>query len=676
MLCIDAVEISTSGGHYLALDMPAAPYPLAGEPRDVVDDVARLGGFGAPAHPDSPKPELRWHEWDAPFPGMEIVNPDTGWRATAQDAGWEPKLRLMDRLFSYPFRPAESMASFVAASPENLARWETLTRRRSVIALAGADAHAKLALKSSEPGDNRFSVALPSYQASFETLSVHVRPDAALSNGAGDAAADAAAILHGIRAGHLYIAVDGLASPPSFTFTADSGGKTAGEGDTVAAGSPTSLHVRSNAPSTYTTTIWEGNQPINTSREPDITVKASGAPAVYRVEIRASQPLWLMSNPIYVRSSALEQDQLPDRAPATQTTSILEGRTATAWRVEHDRESTAVLDKTPGDSLRLTYQLATGRSPQNAALLTEIPGGVGSSTRLTFTARADRPMRVSVQLRTGLSGMPEERWQRSVYLDATDRDQVVRFDDLTPVGNPRTSRPALNEIRYVLFVVDTTNTKPGRRGRSGSAAPSSRALDVATFSLCSDREDQVHRGRTEENVRRPRGQGRREQAADSQRREHTQRNPVHHREHDADADAIERAAASGGDGKRHRDERHDHGHEGERDHGVEGDHRRHGIGAARAKPHDVLAELRIRHLRGVLGNIAFEVRRRQHGEHALGERLILHRDVLGAVSPHGIELTLPAAAGQPAIHRPREYDFVGVGGPLQAPDAFIDVIHP
>ena len=66
VLCLDGVEISTTGGHYVVLDMPAAPYPLAGEPRDVVEDVRRLGGFGIAAHPDSPKPELRWSDWDAP----------------------------------------------------------------------------------------------------------------------------------------------------------------------------------------------------------------------------------------------------------------------------------------------------------------------------------------------------------------------------------------------------------------------------------------------------------------------------------------------------------------------------------------------------------------------------------------------------------------------------------
>ena len=38
VLCVDAVEISTNGGHYIALDMPAAPYPLGGEPSAVVED--------------------------------------------------------------------------------------------------------------------------------------------------------------------------------------------------------------------------------------------------------------------------------------------------------------------------------------------------------------------------------------------------------------------------------------------------------------------------------------------------------------------------------------------------------------------------------------------------------------------------------------------------------------
>ncbi|MCY3846760.1 MAG: PHP domain-containing protein, partial [Acidobacteria bacterium] len=60
VLCLDGVEISTDGGHYMALGLPQAPYPLGGDAAGVVEDVARLGGFGIVAHPASPKPELAW----------------------------------------------------------------------------------------------------------------------------------------------------------------------------------------------------------------------------------------------------------------------------------------------------------------------------------------------------------------------------------------------------------------------------------------------------------------------------------------------------------------------------------------------------------------------------------------------------------------------------------------
>ena len=110
VLCLDGVEISTSGGHYAAFDMPASPYPLAGEPRDVVEDVRRLGGFGIVAHPDSPKPQLAWTDWSAPFDAIELLNPDTSWRRLAAASGWTTKRRLLTALLDYPWRAPEVMA--------------------------------------------------------------------------------------------------------------------------------------------------------------------------------------------------------------------------------------------------------------------------------------------------------------------------------------------------------------------------------------------------------------------------------------------------------------------------------------------------------------------------------------------------------------------------------------
>ena len=105
VLCLEGTEISTSGGHYIAIDMPAAPYPLAGEARDVVEDVKRLGGFGIAAHPDSPKLELRWREWSAPFDAIEIMNLDTAWRQRMTDTTWKPKAGLLARLLTYHMVP-------------------------------------------------------------------------------------------------------------------------------------------------------------------------------------------------------------------------------------------------------------------------------------------------------------------------------------------------------------------------------------------------------------------------------------------------------------------------------------------------------------------------------------------------------------------------------------------
>src|SRR5438876_10872405 len=109
VLCLDGIEISTTGGHYIALDLPPAPYPLGGEARDVVEDVRRLGGFGIVAHPDSPKPELRWRDWEAPFDGIEFLNLDTSWRVLAA-GGARSRVRLTEGLLTYPIRPAETIA--------------------------------------------------------------------------------------------------------------------------------------------------------------------------------------------------------------------------------------------------------------------------------------------------------------------------------------------------------------------------------------------------------------------------------------------------------------------------------------------------------------------------------------------------------------------------------------
>ncbi len=301
VLCLDGVEISTESGHLVALDMPAAPQAIWGAAVHVAEEVHRLGGFAIVAHPDSPKPALRWQAWDAPFDGVEWVNPDTSWRVRAQ-LGWRQRFTLVEALLHYPFRPGETIASLLTGSDNTLTRWAAVARRRRVVGIAGVDAHAKLALRDSDPGDNRWSLPLPNYEALFRTLSVHVTPEQPLS---GNAAADARLVIRAIRAGHLYTTIDGIASPPFFAFTATNAGGTAHQGDELGVGGLVTLRVHSNAPAGFTTVVWRNTEVLARERRNDFTVDAPEAPAVYRVEIRSPEVngsmTWLLSNAIYIR---------------------------------------------------------------------------------------------------------------------------------------------------------------------------------------------------------------------------------------------------------------------------------------------------------------------------------------------------------------------------------------
>ncbi len=457
VLCLDGVEISTTGGHYVALDLPASPYPLAGEPRDVVEDVRRLGGFGIAAHPDSPKSELQWSDWDAPFDGVELMNPDTNWRVWAQQASggassipaggsaWSARRRLALSLLDYPFRPSETISSLMQleSSGSAVPRWASVASRRRLVAIAGIDAHAKLALRG-DPGENGFALPFPGYESSFRVLSVHVTTDRPLT---GNAAADASTLVRGIRSGHLYVAVDAAAAPPSFDFSATNSRGTVHGGDEIAADGPVTLRVRSNAPAGFSTAVWSGTRVLSGGHhEPEFTVVAPAEPAVYWVEIRstgrAAPMTWVRSNAIYVRSGE-PAPRPPARPPASATQTIFDGASVAVWRAEHDALSVGAVElagSVSGNDMRFRFGLAGGDPVgQFSALVHDIPADAFVADRVTFTVRGERRMRISVQLRGGEGVV--DRWQRSVYVDTVDREHTVYFDDCKPVGTTRTPEP-------------------------------------------------------------------------------------------------------------------------------------------------------------------------------------------------------------------------------------------
>lgn len=469
VLCLDAVEISTRGGHYIALDMPAAPYPLGGEARDVVEDVARLGGFGVAAHPDSPDPELAWRDSAAPVDGVEWLNLDTSWRINARAPGWRSRWRLIELLAAYPFRPAETIARVTLDTPSSSARRAALARTRRVVMLAGADAHGELPLVNGEVGAR---LPIPGYESVFRALSLHVLIDGALTGNASD---DAATLMTGIRHGRVYMAVDGLAGKPAFRFTATNAHASAVYGGKLPAAGAVTLRVASNAPSSFTTVLLKDERPLASAPgHIELTQSVPDAPAVYRVEIRPPSHVgtlpWLVSNPIYSGVTFPAASPAP-AAPVTTWEPIFDGRTTAGWKTESDVASRGTLRVTSGSDrqeLVLDYAMSVSAEPRPYLALVAAASPPPATDHLAFIARTVRPSRISVSVRDHRG----EQWTRSVYLDATPREHLIPLAEMRPAGKTTSPRPAGSEIREVLFVFETTHNEPGSAGqlRIASAA--------------------------------------------------------------------------------------------------------------------------------------------------------------------------------------------------------------
>jgi len=409
VLCLDGVEISTNGGHYVAIDLQAAPYPLAGEAAAVVEDVARFGGFGFAAHPDHPRPHLAWSDWTTPVDGLEWVNLDSAWRD-------ESIVGLARVPFDYLLRPAGAIASILDRPVPTLDRWDALERIRPVVGMAAVDAHGS----GRRDGEGRAAkIGLgPGYEESFQTISNRVLLERPPS---GDAVSDAGLLLTAIRAGRVYSVVDAIATNAVLRIRPDDG----------------AFELASPLPS--------GARPelIRAGDRSRLEILFDGAPGTPPVP-------WVVSNWSGPRPIA-PVPKLPQPLIAQPF------RRSSPWRVEKDPASSGQVSVAE-EAATLHYVLAEGRTSQYVAAAVDLAPSLPYSA-LIFDARAARPMRVSVQLR-----FPDgERWVKSVYLDTQDREAAARVEEMVAAGTPR-PMPNVTTAESLLLVVDLVNSKPGDSG--------------------------------------------------------------------------------------------------------------------------------------------------------------------------------------------------------------------
>jgi hypothetical protein len=442
VLCLDGVEVSTSDGHVLGIGMGRSPYPLAGEARDVVEDIHRLGGISIAAHPGSRKAALRWRDWDAPVDGLEWINLDSEWRD-------ETRTAIARAFAGYLLRAPQAVASLLDEPADVLARWDAMTARRPIVAVAGADAHARIGAARGDPAEGA-ALPLPSYEQTFRTVSNRVVLERPLS---GQPANDAGMLLRALRGGHLFTAIDALAAPATLRLTAASGGFKGEQGDTV---------PFQNAAAGARIVVKKAGKVLREADGGSVTLDDVREPSAYRVEVHVagapgSPPVpWLVSNPVYLESDPrpITQIELP---PPRETEAV---GSPSEWHIEQST-STSTLTTSP-DGAVVEYALDEG-PPRNQYVAAVLPvgGRLAGFSGVAFTASANGPSRLSVQIRRP---HVDERWRRSIFVDSSPRLVRIPFDDFRPVRSDSAPHPDLATLDALMFVVDLTNAKPGSGG--------------------------------------------------------------------------------------------------------------------------------------------------------------------------------------------------------------------
>ena len=464
VLCISSTEISTDGGHYVAVDLPKTPYPLGGDVAGVIEDVERLGGFGVIAHPGSNKSTFRWDDWSLKFDAIEWFNVDSEWRN-------EPLLRLIASPIHYLLKPSETIAELLDRPVENLLQYDRISQLRKVVMLPGSDAHGAIPLPLLP--DARLPIGGSSfYKNAFRAFTLRVELNQELS---GIPILDGPLIVDALRKGRTYTVIDALASPGDLQFTATSGNQLVHMGERITTGTPVQLDVQVRMPPGGLVLLKQNGETVAESKTNKLTFISDSTSAAFRVEVLLPEITsltgipWIMSNPIYIGKELNRVENDTESAPILIRSLFSDSASAETWQVEHDLHSRAAVNATEsidGSELALRYALSSQEqdSPFSALVQNDL-NTLSRYDRIRFSVRGDRPHRVSVQLRASDSDLQElSRWQRSIYVGEEKREVVVWFKDMKPIGRTPSKLVDLNTVNALLVVVDTVNTPTGSSG--------------------------------------------------------------------------------------------------------------------------------------------------------------------------------------------------------------------
>jgi hypothetical protein len=264
----------------------------AAEPQSLIDTVREAGGLAFLAHPFersatySGEPDINWRDWDVTgYTGLEIWNTMSEFKSLVPTL---PRALLMayfpDLGLRGPLR-------------ETLARWdELLAMGRRVAIIGGPDAHGTMYKKG--------PLVRPvlAYDWLLQAVRLHILTAAPFT---GDVEHDAALLYEALRQGRSFVAYDRIGDATGFRFCAQTGGASAGMGQSIAFEDRGVRLIVTTPVRAYLRLIRQG-QVVAEARSASSLQYDVAAPGAYRVEAYLRHRLrlrgWVFTNPIYVQS--------------------------------------------------------------------------------------------------------------------------------------------------------------------------------------------------------------------------------------------------------------------------------------------------------------------------------------------------------------------------------------
>ena len=273
-------------------------------------EAAKARMNGTPAFLDAAKRENklafvtypeRLKSWDATFDGIEVFSLHTAAKQM------NPLTALGDLIWTYPSYPELMLAQGWTRPDANLAKFDEIASKRPITLFAGSDAHSNIGfhLFGDDAGNKLINIKLDPYITIFRMARMHVsiEKDKELSR---------ETLLEAIRARRYFVGFDVIGDTTGFQFSMATTAGDVIQGDTVLLGDAPKLMADTKRDGIARMVIYRNGQVVADSKEQyapsfEMAIKEAG---VYRVEVYRDDlgpPFdkmpWIISNPIYVRSS-------------------------------------------------------------------------------------------------------------------------------------------------------------------------------------------------------------------------------------------------------------------------------------------------------------------------------------------------------------------------------------